>query len=340
MAALPNVTAPVPHGGDLERARRRFGEPDAGWLDLSTGMNPWPWPVPALDPAVFHDLPDAGREARVAAAARAYYGAPEGAGTVLAPGSQMLIQLLPLVLPPGRVAVVHPTYGEHARCWALAGHDVVLIDDPADMPGDACALVLANPNNPDGRRWAPETLVDRAATMGCRAALMVVDEAFADVAPGASVAPWTADTDRLLVLRSFGKFFGLAGLRLGVALGAPRWTGALAQRLGRWAVSGPALAVAERAYADTAWIDATRDALARARADLEALLTDAGLTVPGGTDLFVLAEHPDAAALEAHLGRQGILVRAFRDHPAWLRFGLPPDAAARERLRAALSSGP
>jgi len=323
------VILPV-HGGDLLAAEARWGKPAAGWLDLSTGINPWAYPVPPLSPDIWGRLPGrAEDQAARDAAARAYGCRPEQ--VLAAAGSSALIQALAFAHPAAAVTVVGPTYCEHARAWAAAGHCVT---EAGDLPESGDVVVVVNPNNPDGRRVDPGRL--RSLAPRCR--LLVVDEAFADVAPGLSVA---ADvSDRLVVLRSFGKFYGLAGLRLGFALGGPGLIAGLRARLGPWPVSGPALAIAVQALCDDGWAAAGRSRLAGMAVRLDTVLAECGLAVAGGTDLFRLAAHPRAAALHDQLGRAGILVRAFADRPGMLRFGLPGDDPSLCRLRDGLAEGP
>jgi cobalamin biosynthetic protein CobC len=207
----------VPHGGDLAAAEARWGRPTEGWLDLSTGINPVPYPIPAIDPAAWQRLPQHDRLGRLLETARACYAAPADAPIVAAPGTQSLIQLLPRLRPGARVAILGPTYGEHAACWAAEGAAVATLGS-LDEIAAAEVVVLVNPNNPDGRIIESERLMALAERLAARGGLLVVDEAFAEVTPWASVA---AETGRpgLLILRSFGKFFGLAGIRLGFAFG-------------------------------------------------------------------------------------------------------------------------
>ena len=323
------------HGGQLDRARARFPDAPEPWIDLSTGINPWPYPVPPLDPEVWHRLPtNATLETLNAAAARAY-GAPSGNHVAAAPGSQALIQLLPRLEPaPARCRVIGPTYAEHIASWSDRGH-AVFTGEP--LPTGAIdadeTVVVVNPNNPDGRRHQPEALLAVHRIQSEHRGRLVVDEAFADVAPELSLAGHVGARG-LIVLRSFGKFFGLAGLRLGFALGEPRLMKALTAELGPWAVSGPAAAIGIAALNDRDWIIATRHRLAAAAARLDTWLNRPPHRVIGGTDLFRLVECPDAARYADALGHAGILVRRFAAQPTWLRFGLPPDETAWHRLTA------
>ena len=332
--AVTRADFPV-HGGDLVAAEARWGRPAAGWLDLSTGINPWPYPLPDMAPAVWHRLPGAGEERALRAAAARCWHVPRDRAVVAAPGSQPLIQAVPRLLPPGRrAAVVGPTYGEHERAWAAAGHAVTVVGDLEATAG-ADAVVVVNPNNPDGRVATPERLLAAAEGLAARGGLLVVDEAFAETVPELSLTGRSCSS--LVVLRSFGKFYGLAGLRLGFAVASPEMASPLAAMMGPWAVSGPALIVGALALGDAAWAAATRDRLRAAAADLAAVLGKGGVEVVGGTSLFQLGRHGDAPDLYDRLGRAGILVRAFAARPSLLRFGLPPHAAGLARLAAVLS---
>lgn len=329
-------SAPLVHGGRLEAARRAFPGAPKPFVDLSTGINPVAYKVPALDPAVFARLPEPEAVAALQAAAANAYGAADPAMVVAAPGTQSLIQILPRLFAPARVGVVGPTYAEHEAAWRGAGHDVRELAWPEREAPDRDIVVLCNPNNPDGRRIEPSDLRARAESLGRSGGLLVVDEAFADFEPpGFSLAP-VLPREGLVVLRSLGKAYGLAGLRLGFALASAPIAARLRAAIGPWAVSGPAIAIGTLALGDAAWREAAGRRLARDAARLDALLSDSGLDVLGGTSLFRLARHPFASALFDRLGHAGLLVRRFADHPEWLRFGLPDGDATFDRLRDAL----
>lgn len=319
------------HGGRLVAAMARFPEAPLPWLDLSTGINPVPYPIPALEPALFARLPEPEALAALNQAAASAYGLGDPAAVVAASGTQALIGLLPRLFPPSRVAVLGPTYAEHARAWHAGGHAVHEIASLAARR-NAEILVLCNPNNPDGRVIDPAELRGLAG----RGVWLVVDEAFADfAAPAVSLAP-EMPAERIVVLRSFGKAFGLAGLRLGFALAPPALAARLRAALGPWPVSGPALAIGRAALGDRAWREAARLRLTGDGARLDSLLEASGLRLRGGTALFRLAESADSGAVFERLGEAGILVRRFADHPRWLRFGLPSTQEAFARLRQTL----
>jgi cobalamin biosynthesis protein CobC len=327
--------APLLHGGDLGAARKLFPGAPEPFIDLSTGINPFSYPLPRLDPAAFARLPEAAAIDHLAEVAAKAYGAPSAAHVVSAPGVQILLPAVAGLVPPGRAAVLAPTYAEHARVAALVGHQVREVTDLRDLAG-ADLAVIVNPNNPDGR------LIERGALLALADALapgvLVVDEAFMDASMEPAAASLASDVGRrnLVVLRSFGKFFGLAGLRLGFALAAPETAVRLRAALGPWAVSGPALAIGVLALADGVWIATMRARLGAAAQQLDRLLTGAGLDVAGGTALFRLVRTPEAGTLFDRLGRAGIVVRRFAEQPTWLRFGLPGLDYEWERLAAAL----
>lgn len=327
--------ARLEHGGDLGEARRQFPAAPEPWIDLSTGINPVPYPLPCIPAAAWQRLPARADEAALLAAAHAAYRVPDSAAIVAAPGTQILIETIPTLAPAGaEVAVLGPTYGEHAHAWRKAGFAVREVADP-DAAGTAAIVVIVNPNNPDGRIVARADLNRTAARLAGMGGLLVVDEAFADFTPEASIVPDLPPAT--VVLRSFGKTYGLAGLRLGFAIGPADLAARLADRLGPWAVPGPALHVGRVALSDRDWLTATRAEREADAARLDALLASSG-RVAGGTALFRLLETPEAPALFERLGRHGIHVRRFAAHPHRLRFGLPGDEAAWQRLAAALAA--
>jgi cobalamin biosynthetic protein CobC len=317
-----------PHGGDLAAARTRFGEPSRGWLDLSTGINPIPYPIPPVAAEAWTRLPGRDALAGLETAAAAAFGAVAADLVVAAPGTQALIQLLPRLVPARRVAVVGVTYAEHAAAWAATGATVATV---ADAFAEADVVVVVNPNNPDGRIVATAELAAAAARLAARGGLLVVDEAFADLTPALSIVP-DLPADGVVVLRSFGKTYGLGGARLGFAVAGRGLAGQIRAALGPWPVSGPAIAVATAAYGDPAW---RQQAAARLAADgrrLDALTALAGFRLIGGTALFRLYSHSDAPHWDERLGRAGILVRSFPAQPDRLRFGLPGRADDWARL--------
>lgn len=327
-----------PHGGDLGAMEALFPDAPRPWLDLSTGINPWPYPLPPLAPALWTRLPSAADAAGLKRAAMGAYGVSDPDAMLAAPGSQVLIGGIPFLRPAGaEVAIVGPTYGEHAPAWARAGHRVRVVSglpDPAGPLPDV--LLLVNPNNPDGRIQDPVRLLILLDALSRRGGWMVVDEAFCDLRPDLSLAP-QAGRKGLLVLRSVGKFYGLAGLRLGFLLAPGDIIRAMAARLGPWAVAGPALAVGAVALGDGQWRADTRRRLSRAMAEMLDICRKAGMGIVGGTDLYALIKHDGARDLYRELGRAGVLARSFADRPGLLRLGLPPDPAASGRLARVLA---
>ncbi len=321
------------HGGNIGAAAAHYGIPVEQWLDLSTGINPLGWPVPVLLPETWSRLPQ--DDDGLVEVAQRYYGSEN---LLPVAGSQAAIQTLPRLRGRARVGVLTPTYAEHARAWAAAAHEVVpLVASEIENSLDALdVLVLVNPNNPTGEAFDRGTLLKWHACLAARGGWLVVDEAFMDAAPEHSLA-FEAQRSGLIVLRSLGKFFGLAGVRVGFVLAEPALLTTLHEQLGPWTVSGPARAVARAALTDRVWQEAARSRLRQAALRLTDLLAHHGLRPVGGTALFQWAPTPQARSLHEALVRQGILTRHFFK-PSGLRFGLPGVEAEWQRLEAALAT--
>jgi cobalamin biosynthetic protein CobC len=322
------------HGGALEVARRLAPDAPKPWIDLSTGINPHTYPLPDLGPEAWSRLPESGALAKLEAAAALRYGV--GATSVVAgPGSQALIHVLSHILPRGAVGALGPTYSGFAAAFAAAGARIIEAKRLEDMNGLDVAIVV-NPNNPDGRITTRAALLDLHQRLARRGGVLIVDEAFADFDGQGESLTATLPSDGAIVLRSFGKAYGLAGLRLGFALASPDIVPHLRAALGPWPVSGPAIAIGLRALADSDWLEATSARLGKDIARLDALLHRAGGRIIGGTRLFRLAAHADARPVFERLLAAGILARPFTTAADWLRFGIPGDENAWERLATTL----
>ena len=322
------------HGGDRLAAARRWGIPPDDWLDLSTGINPHPWPLPPLPVALCQRLP--ADDDRLEAAARERFGVRH---LLAVPGSQAAIAWLPRLRARARVGVVSPTYAEHAHHWRLAGHAVrplppAAVDASLDMLD---VLVMVRPNNPDGLCLPREQVLDWWRRLRDRDGWLVVDEAFVEAEPAISLAA-CAEEAGFIVLRSFGKFFGLPGLRLGFVLAHPSVLAPLREALGPWPVSSITRFWGEQALRDTAWQEEARKRLLGGSRRLEALLGRHGLVPEGGTAFYRYLRHPDAEAIHEALASLGILVRLFpgEEGGGALRFGLPGDEADWQRLEQGL----
>jgi cobalamin biosynthetic protein CobC len=328
--------AAVDHGGSLGRARALFPRATEPFVDLSTGINPHSYPLFDLSATALTRLPEAGRLRELMAAAAAAYGAPDMTNVAAAPGTQILLPLVCSLVSPGRACVLGPTYAEHARAAAISGHEVTDVDTFEALEGADLAIVV-NPNNPDGRIAPRRRLLDLAERLRKRGGILVVDEAFMDVGPRAESLAGDVGDRGIVVLRSFGKFFGLAGVRLGFALADPVTATRLEAQLGPWAVSGPALEYGIRALADIDWQEAMRRRLAADSDRLDTLLRQFGVPVTGGTPLFRLIDFAGAARLFSALGERGILLRHFTERPNVLRAGLPSCPEEWRRLESALA---
>ncbi|MET0116586.1 MAG: threonine-phosphate decarboxylase CobD [Sedimenticola sp.] len=321
------------HGGNVRQAAELYGRPVEQWLDLSTGINPFGWPVPELPPEICRRLPETRDGLEQVAAA--YYGCES---LLPVAGTQQAIQQLPGLRQPCRVGIMDPTYSEHAKAWSEAGHEVVRLELGVidETLADLDVLVITRPNNPDGLMIGKERALEWHRQLAEKGGWLVADEAFIDTNPQESLA-LASPRQGLVVLRSLGKFFGLAGIRCGFVLADAPLLDRLQEQAGPWAVSGPARWIAGQALADRQWQQETISRLERSGKRLNELLTTHGLQPSGGTALFQLVRTPRAAMLFDGLASQGVLTRIFRDISS-IRFGLPGSEEEWQRLEEALGN--
>ncbi len=320
------------HGGNLTAAVAEFGIPLETWIDLSTGINPVCYPQTQVSEQALRMLPTPGDIEKLLVAARTFYRVSKEQQIIAAPGTQSVLQNLPLLYPDRKIAILSPTYSEHHHTWEQAGNEVKAVST-FDELSNADIAVVVNPNNPDGKTYLPEDLLSLAQKVD----LLIIDEAFCDDSPYLSIVPHLSDPN-ILVLRSLGKFFGLAGIRLGFVIGAGEITDSLTERLGPWAVSGPAIEIGARALSDQIWISEMQKSLNTQSARLNERLRSHNHTIIGGTELFTLIETDRAMEIYHSFGQAGILVRRFDDQPNWLRIGLPGAESEWQRVEKVLDT--
>lgn len=316
------------HGGNLEAAIRCYGGVAKDWIDLSTGINRKPYPIPLLSAEAWTALPTSSATARLITAAKEAY---KTEATILPlAGAQAAIQLVPCLVKAGKAKIISPTYNEHEAALRAAGWDVENVERLDDLAGADLAVVV-NPNNPDGKHYSPEALLALLPRLG----RLIVDESFADAYPTISVAPYAGQAG-LLVLRSFGKFYGLAGMRLGFILGHESDIAIMAQNAGPWPVCGPALEIGAQALSDTRWAKATTIRLMDEINRMDEAAHHNCWQVVGGTCLFRLYQTPNAAQAQAKLAQHWIWSRIFPYSDSWIRLGMPGNEAEWTRYTAAL----
>jgi len=319
------------HGGGLRAVARQYDIPLGDWLDLSTGINPNGWSVPPVPASTWLRLPE--EQDGLEQAAQDYY-ATECVLPVA--GSQAAIQMLPRLREPSRVCVLDPGYAEHLHAWQRTGHTVISVSSNQldEAAGQADVMVVINPSNPTGVRFSIEQLLDWHAQLVARGGWLVVDEAFMDVTPAQSLTS-LCPLPGLIVLRSLGKFFGLAGARVGFVCAQSEMLARLKARLGPWSVNAPARWAATAALRDRDWQEKTRQQLGRDAVRLNTLLTHSGLVPSGGCGLFQWLCSDQAAEIHEALASLGVFTRLFNE-PSSLRFGLPGSEADWRKLGQAL----
>lgn len=326
------------HGGNIDFAKKTFPQVRLPWLDLSTGINPYHYPI-SLDLSLYETLPLSSCEKSLRNIASAYYGCRDETYVAVAPGTQILIALLPLLLKVREVYVFCPTYGEHLFSWQQAGIKVTKIFDidhfDALSNKKNTVAVFCNPNNPNGRIIKPARLADLIQKWGQAGNHFILDEAYMDFS-GKGMS-YLLPCPGLIILRSFGKTFGLAGLRVGFLLASPEMVQKIRSVLGSWSVNGPALQIASQALQDKVWKSEVQSQLQIQQKRLDSLLLKYSLRLVGGTLLFRLFYHENAQNLWEHLASHGIWVRKFDYTPYWLRFGMLHKEEEWQRLETVLS---
>ncbi|KAB7614740.1 pyridoxal phosphate-dependent class II aminotransferase [Amylibacter sp. SFDW26] len=310
------------HGGGLNAAIDQYGGVPTDWIDLSTGINPNPYPIPEIPLKFWHSLPDTQPTQALLNAARALWNIPKDAVIVPASGVSAIIAILPLLKRSRSVSIIGPTYNEFAASFR---------DHNWDITDTAPAQIRVHPNNPDGRVFTQDEITN------AHQSLTVVDESFCDICPDKSLIH-LADQPDYIILKGTGKFWGLAGMRLGFAITTPVLAEKLGQLLGPWNISGPAQFIGTQALSDAAWITNTRIDLKNMARNLDAIISQSNLSVLGGTDLFRLAQCDNAVRLHDHLCKHNILTRVFPYSNNWIRFGLPANEHDLYRVQMALGS--
>jgi len=321
------------HGGQLQLYAERYQRPIDEWLDISTGINPNGWPVPTLPSSVWSRLPE--HNDGLHQAASDYY---QTQSLLAVPGTQVAIQLLPKLRTKSKVGIVSPAYAEHSYCWQQAGHELLTLhsDEISAYIDVIDVLIIINPNNPTGEKYSPEQLLNWQQSLTKRQGWLIVDEAFIDCTPEQSLACFSPQPG-LIVLRSFGKFFGLAGLRLGFVIAETKLLSQMAEKLGPWPIASPSRYIAIQAFKDESWQHQARISLEHTSKRLMGLLEQFGLKPNGGSSLFQWVKHPQASVLHKRLAQQGILTRLFTS-PLSLRFGLPANEQDWDRLQQSLKN--
>lgn len=328
------------HGGRILAAAEKYAIPESDWLDLSTGLNPNGWPVSNIPASVWQTLPE--DDDGLQTAACKYYGCE---ACLPVAGSQAAIQTLPLLRSFSKVGVISPTYAEHEHNWRQAGHEVIQlsVDDADNHIKQLDVLVIINPNNPTGKLLEVKKLLKWHQQLSSKGGWLIVDEAFMDVTAEKSLLS-AGIKPGLIVLRSLGKFFGLAGVRCGFVMSDNDLLQRLANKLGPWSLSGATRYIAKQALADERWHTKARYDLNASSARLYKLLSDADLEPTGGTALFQWIEHSNAKDIFEACAKQGILIRYFEKQSSLnktistpsLRFGLPANEEQWQRLTIAL----
>ena len=324
------ITLP-PHGGNIPWASKQFAIPENQWIDLSTGISPWHYPISTLSPRYFQQLPYATTQLYQAAAN--YYGCPAEYLRAV-PGSQYAIEQLPTLFAPQKIALPTWGYSEHQKAWQAQGSEIIHYTNHSELlqllnqQAIPYALII-RPNNPSAAFFTIEQVKQVEVLLQQKYPnkhLLILDEAFIDLYPQASFIRHPPGP-RTVVLRSVGKFFGLAGIRLGFVCAQPALLQRLQAKLGQWLINGPSVGIGQQLFQDKPWAQQQRLRIRQQNKQLQQCLLQAGLPAPlhsAGLFTSVFGEPEKFLQIFIQLAKAGVLVRYF-PHPtqACLRFGLP-----------------
>ncbi len=312
------------HGGQLNHVKQQFPDVHQDWLDLSTGISPFAYPIPEIPKFVWQSLPQVSES--LLQKAKHYY---QCSDILAAHGSQSIIQILPKLWlkrfgTPTSVFLPKVGYKEHQKAWSENQFPIELYDNELDSTEFSAPsiVVCINPNNPTGFLHSRQHLLRLLSQLQHNSGWLIVDEAFMDVIEEDASLMKHANHSNLFVLRSMGKFFGLAGIRVGFVSSCEKNLNDLSQLLGPWSVNGPALFVAEQALQNRQWQQEQQQRLKQSAQSLESWLKTKFRLPVTGTSLFKTLHLENATQLWTSLCHKGIYVRLCDEKNA-LRFGIP-----------------
>jgi threonine-phosphate decarboxylase len=313
------------HGGDIYRAAEELGVDVAGIVDFSASINPLGVPEGVRTAVMEHLSAVAGYPDPDARKLRRRIAGREGVepeSIVCGNGSTELIHLVVRALRPRRVLVPAPTFGEYERACAMLGAERVVhyrleredgfrIDPERFISAMAgCDMAfLCNPNNPTGGLVGLDGMLEIAQGARGAGCTLVVDEAFIDFCAHASVVREAERNPRLIVLRSFTKFYALSGLRIGYMVLSRNHLERVREAKEPWTVNIPAQAAAFAALDDRAYEEETLRVISEEKARLEEGFDRLGIArFPSAANYYLLSFRK-ARHVHDCLRRGGILTR-------------------------------
>ena len=311
------------HGGDLSDAVR-VNRKIKKWIDLSTGINPNAYNDFNIDKTVYSHLPSGNQLAELMSIARGYYNLNQEIKICAYQGAQGVINILPNIVNKNihdTIQILTPTYTEHYRVWNDHGFKIRLVTNIENELDPSIPFVLVNPNNPDGKLFQPKYLEELWERIRKAGGFLILDESFMDGTPDMSFR-FDNCRDNVIVIRSFGKFFGLPGLRLGFVYGDNHYINKVSSLVGPWPISSSSLLIARKAMLDTVWISATITDLKMKSTALSNFLHDQKLKTVGDCYFFKTIELDNASQMHKALANHGIWTRIFNYNQKWLRMGL------------------
>ena len=304
------------HGGDIDNAIKKYGGNKDDWIDLSTGINPNHYPYKLINIRELQNLPYKNDIDNLNKLAKKYFQTTACVRAVS--GAQGGINILPFLLPNKTVSILSPTYNEYQNVFSNSLKKIINVKNLSELKKSQIAIIC-NPNNPDGKLYSNDNLLKISKSVE----YLIIDESFIDQYPRKSLSHKLDDQTNILILRSFGKFFGLAGIRLGFLISNKEIDKKIQFLIGNWPISNVAINVASKALIDHVWIMNTISFLKEGSYFLDCLASEINWKVVGGTNLYRLYETPNAHDAQNKLANFKIWSRRFSYSKKWIRLGIP-----------------
>jgi len=325
---MNNKDLNIQHGGDIDLAIKKYGGKREDWVDLSTGINGTSYPWQESINVELRNLPSNKILMNLEKAAARAYKIAESADTAAVSGAQQIINLLPICLKScNSVTILGPTYSEYEKAFKSSGIKTQTVSEVSKLSSSDIAIIV-NPNNPTGKVIADEMLED----LSKKVRILIIDESFKMFSTRR-----TLNFSNIIQINSLGKFFGLAGIRLGFVSGPSDFIKAVKEMLGPWPVSSLAAEIGIVALNDRVWISEMEKLLVTESNALHEACNSRNWELVGRTSLFHTYATSSCLEVEKQFAAHGIWVRTFDYSETWVRLGIPTSENQWERVKQALN---
>ena len=325
---MTNKDLNIHHGGDIDLAIKKYGGEREDWIDLSTGINGTSYPWQQSIKFELRNLPSNKLLVNLERAASAAYKVAENTETAAVSGAQQIISLLPICLKSyNSVAILGPTYNEYEKAFKSSGIKAQTVSEVSKLSSSDIAIIV-NPNNPTGKVIAEEILDD----LSKKVRILIIDESFKTFS-----SRRIQKFENVIQINSLGKFFGLAGVRLGFVSGPSDFIKSVRRMLGPWPISSIAAEIGTIALNDNTWISEMEKILLEGSNVLHKACSTKNWKLVGKTNLFHTYATSSSLEVEKQFAAHYIWIRTFDYSETWVRLGIPTSKYEWTRVRQALN---